>query len=116
MALSISRLLIVLAAAAVLAFSVLTAIKAFRSRIRHPWFWAFVSLLAAPVMTMNWTTGQVGTELLTIQLFGVGAVRPLSGSTWYVSVAFPVGALLFRNRRRQLIREHRPLVPDDQLP
>jgi hypothetical protein len=43
------------------AFTVRTAAMAFRSRIRHPWWWAFVCLLCAPVVTFNLDTGALTT-------------------------------------------------------
>lgn len=99
-----------------LAFCLATAWLALRSPIRHRYWWSFVSLLAAPVMTMNWAGGKLSTSVLAVQLLGIGFQLGIDGASTWLSVAPPVGALLFRQRRRGLIRKHRPMLAENQLP
>jgi hypothetical protein len=115
MGLTVARVVMVIAAAFVVVFSILSAVFAYRSEIRHRVLWAFLCLLGSPVTTMNWSTGAVGTRLLRVQVLGVGAVKPRPDAPWFLSVAFPVGAVLFRARRKKLIAAHRPLRAEDQI-
>src|SRR6266581_3491196 len=115
MALSVARSLFSIAAFLALTFGLGTAVRAYRSPIRRRWLWILISLLGAPVTTMNWTTGEIATRALTVQLLNVGVVRPGPTAPWFLSVAFPIGAFLFLNRRRRLVATARPLLAEDQL-
>jgi len=115
MALSFAHVLMTAAAVLAAGFSVATAIRAYRSRIRRRWLWILISLLGAPVTTMNWTTGQVRTQTLRIQLANVGVVRPGPNAPWFLSVAFPIGAFVFLSRRKKLLADARPLLAEEHL-
>ncbi len=107
---------VIVAALGLAAFGLWTAWTAFRSPINHPYWWAFVSLLGAPVTTFDWASGHVSTQLLSLQLLNAGFIIDPTTAVATVSLAFPAGALLFRQRRRQLVLVRFPLRPDDQLP
>ena len=115
MALSFAHVLMTVAAVLAAGVGIATAIRAYRSQIRRRWLWILISLLGAPVTTMNWATGQVRTQALRIQLVNVGVVRPGANAPWFLSVAFPLGAFLFLSRRRKLLADARPLLPEDRL-
>ncbi len=115
MALPFARILMTVAAVFAAGLGLVTAIRAYRSRIRRRWLWVLISLLGAPVTTMNWATGQVRTRTLSIQLVNVGVVRPGPDAPWLLSVAFPLGAFLFLSRRKRLLADARPLLPEDRL-
>jgi hypothetical protein len=100
----------------IVVFAVRTAIVAFRSTIRHPWWWAFVCLLCAPVTTLDLTAGRLSTDLLSILPFGFGYWQGPPGEPTLIQVGFPIGALLFLQRRRKLVSAFRPMMPEDQLP
>lgn len=97
-------------------FTLRAASLAFRSQIQHPWWWTFVCLLCAPVATLNVDTGALTTQLLAFNLFGLGYWHALPSGPTTIQVAFPVGALLFLNRRRKLVSAARPMMPEDQPP
>ena len=103
-------------ALALLLFVFGTARAALRSTIQHPWWWAFVCLICAPVTTFNLTTGQATTKLLAFNLFGVGYWRTLPNGPTLLQLAFPAGAALFLSRRRELVARARPALPEDKLP
>ena len=100
----------------VVLFTLRTAVTAFRSPIRHPWWWTFVSLLCAPVTTLNVDAGTLSLDLLSVLLLGVGYWHALPSGPTVIQVGFPVGALLFLNRRRKLVRAWRPMLAEDKLP
>ena len=116
MAFAIARVLFVVLAFAVPAFCLMTARLALRSSIAHRYWWAFVSLLGSPVMTLGWDANWFTTRVLTVQFLGVGFQIGAVGTPSWLAVAIPTGALVFRQRRRDLLRAHRPLLAEDQLP
>jgi len=75
-ALSFAHIFMTVAAVLAAGFGIATAICAYLSQIRRRWLWILISLLGAPVTTMNWATGQVRTQALRIQVVNVGVVRP----------------------------------------
>ncbi len=97
-------------------FTLRTAVAAFRSPIRHPWWWTFICLLCAPVTTLNVDAGTLSLNLLSVLLFGVGYWHPLPSGPTIIQVGFPVGALLFLSRRRKLVAAWRPMLSEDKLP
>jgi hypothetical protein len=97
-------------------FVLRTAILAFRSPIRHPWWWTFVCLLCGPVTTLNVDTGTMSTDLLSIVVLGVGYFETSPSGPTIIEVGFPLGTLLFLNRRRKLVSQARPMLAEDQLP
>ena len=101
---------------AIAVFALRTAVIAFRAPILHPWWWTFVCLVCAPVITFDLSTGRLGTQILAFNLFGFGYWHTLPAGPTMVQVAFPAGAVLFLNRRRRLMRAARPLMAEDQLP
>ena len=101
---------------AIAAFAVRTAIIAYRAPILHPWWWAFVCLICAPVTTFNLSTGRLATQILAFNLFGFGYWHGLPAGPTIVQVAFPAGAVLFLSRRRRLMRAARPAMAEEQLP
>ena len=103
-------------ALALLLFVFGTARVAFRSKIQHPWWWAFVCLVCAPVTSLNLSTGQTSTQLFAFNLFGVGYWHALPNGPTIMQLAFPAGALLFLTRRRALLAKARPAMAEDQLP
>ena len=110
------RFLLFLAGFSVAAFCVWTAFRAARSPIRHPFGWAFISLLCAPVTTFNLDTGSVHTGLFSLDLFGIGYTQLSPHGPTLLSLAFPVGAFLFLSRRRSLVAAAHPMMPENQLP
>jgi hypothetical protein len=112
----VSGYVLLLGGLIVAAFAIRTALIAYRSPIRHPKWWAFVCLVCAPVTTLNADAGSFSTNLLSLNLFGIGYSKGLPDGPTLISIAFPVGALLFLARRRKLVASAHPMLPEDQLP
>lgn len=66
------------------------------------WPWLLFIIVGFGKLILNWGTGQWWLMPLSVQLFSVGAQ---SGAyvPWTLSVALPVGAIVFLCRRKQLI-------------
>ena len=110
------RLVLVLLGLGIAGFCLRTAFQAFRSPILHPWWWTFVCVLCAPVTSFNIDTGALSTNVLSGVLFGIGYWHALPNGPTVVQTGFPVGALLFLQRRRRLIAAARPMLAEDQVP
>ena len=105
------RYVLLLSGVLIAALAVRTAVVAFRSPIRHRWWWTFISLLCAPVTTFTVDTGTLSTNLLSVLLFGIGYWHTLPSGPTIIEVGFPAGALLFLSRRRKLVSA--ALAPGD---
>jgi hypothetical protein len=77
------------------------------------WRWVALSLVGASAVYVNWTTGEVTTRLLTMQLFSASMVRPSVYAPWLLSFSFPIGALVALQRYRQR-RELIELITETQ--
>jgi hypothetical protein len=77
------------------------------------WLWAFVALLGAWVVTLDWSSGVITTSLFRVQLLGGGAFKGGPGAPWMLSLAFPAGAILAISRVRawREMRAPAPLTP-----
>ncbi|WP_206098383.1 hypothetical protein [Oleiagrimonas sp. MCCC 1A03011] len=84
---------------------------------RRKWLWIVFILFGVTSLSLNWTTGALHFNLLTIQLFGAGAQAQLY-SPWILSVGLPVGAIVFLLKRRSLMRseESSTTVQDEAAP
>jgi len=84
----------------------LFCIAAFVTCLRTPipkrkWLWALFTLLGFGTVSMNWTTGEVGYSILSIQLLGAGFAKAGLYAPWVVSFAAPLGAIVFLTRRSE---------------
>jgi hypothetical protein len=71
--------------------------------VRRKVAWAAFILSGVTAVSLNWTTGDVAFVPLTVNVPGVRAASAGPYAPWFVSVSFPLGAVLFlatRLRRR----------------
>ena len=71
-----------------------TATLAIRTPMRRRWLWALFALVGAGTIVFNWSTGEVGFQLLQLLLFDAAFQRSSAASPWIFSAAFPIGAFL----------------------
>lgn len=71
-----------------------------RMRRRKVW-WALFTLIGFGTLTFNWTTGQLGLQVLSVQVFGASAFATPYGP-WILGVSLPVGAIWFLLWRKRL--------------
>ncbi len=70
-----------------------------RKGLRHKWFWGIVSFIGLFSFQMNWTTGFIGVQWLTIQFLGFGITSTGTGlDPWILTCTLPVGAILILTR------------------
>ncbi len=65
------------------------------------WRWVAASLVGVSAVFINWTTGEVSTRMLTMQLFSSTFARPNAYAPWILSFSFPLGAIVALQRYRQ---------------
>jgi hypothetical protein len=82
-------------------YTIGTAVYVARSRVPRRWAWAVVSLIAAPVFTLNWSSGEISTQIVRFVLLGGAIFRPGPTSPWILSFGLPTGALLAYLRVRR---------------
>lgn len=73
-----------------------------RITIRRKWLWILFILVGVVRLKLNWTTGQMGFQPIAIQLFGSGVAKMGLYAPWILTVTFPLGAILFLIKRRNL--------------
>ena len=77
-------------------FIVISLIVCIRTRLKSKkWLWIIFILIGTGKFSLNWTTGQIGVQFLSIQLLGSGAVSASSYAPWIIMFSLPVGAFLF---------------------
>ena len=81
-------------------FTIFTAIVCFRTPIpKRKWLWVIFVLFGFVSVSLNWTTGEISWNAITLELFSVGFFSQPYGPT-IVQIAIPVGAAIFWLRRR----------------
>jgi hypothetical protein len=98
---------------AVLAFALRIAWMALRSPVRHRYWWAFVSTVCAPTISLDLNTGAISSHLFSFVILGVSWVQGGTGSL--IDLGVPCGALLFLQRRRQLVAAAYPALSEEAL-
>jgi hypothetical protein len=82
---------------------------------KRKWLWIIFIILGIGGLTINWTTGQLSFNPLNFQLLGAGCYKPELYAQWTISIAFPLGAILFLLRRKKLIKEPETNEPNQAL-
>ena len=95
--------LILLVALGVFLFTLVAGLIAARSPIQRKWLWVVIALLGAPGKSIDWTNGRFLDGVVPIQVLSVGFWPSLPYSHWRLTLAFPLGAVIFLARRRALI-------------
>lgn len=85
-------------------FIVFTLVLCWRTpMVKRKWLWMLFIALGVSQLTLNWSTGAYGYQLLHVMLLGAGFLKAGPYAPWLFSVGFPLGAVVFLMRRRSLI-------------
>jgi hypothetical protein len=82
----------------------LVAVRAWvrvRRSTRHRWWWLAGILVGAFKISLDWTTGSLAIQALTVQLLSVGCVRSGIDGPWTLAFSIPAGAIAFLIVQRQ---------------
>lgn len=94
---------VVAAAISVVVFTLWAAVRVARTPMPRRWGWAFVALIGVGKFAVNWTTGELGTEILSVQLLGASVLRNGLVAPWIVAFSFPIGAIVALQRRQRAL-------------
>lgn len=84
-------------------FTLVALILCVRTRMPgRKWPWVLFVILGFGQLAVNWTTGEWGFNLLSVQLFSASAAAAPYGP-WTLAVSVPVGAIAFLLRRRAML-------------
>jgi hypothetical protein len=76
-------------------FIVVTLIFAIRTKLNKKWLWIIGILFGFVKFTINWTTGQVGFQIINFQILGAGFSKQGLVAPWTLSFTIPVVAIYF---------------------
>lgn len=67
-----------------------------RKGLRRKWLWGLLAFAGLFIVQMNWTTGEVAVQWLTIQFIGAGLTSTSADglAPWFAQFTLPVGAVL----------------------
>lgn len=99
-ALHYAFLLVMLVVAAVTLAALVAWARAGRTLHRR-WWWLLGILVGAFRISLDWTTGAIGVQALTVQLFSLGFERAGMAAPVVLMFSVPVGAVAFLIVRRQ---------------
>lgn len=103
----VAHYLVLLGMAAAIAVTVIALAVWVRrgAAVRRRGWWLAGILIGTFKLTLDWTTGAVALQALTVQLFSVCATRAGLEGPWMLALSIPAGAIAF------LIRQRRSSLP-----
>lgn len=108
------RLIILLMTIIVPAFMFFTCYMVYRTPIpEKKKRWYFFSFLGIFDFSFNWTTEILNFQLLAVKILGAGAVAASPYSPWIFTVTFPIGAIAFWVKRKELMVSEQPGPPGE---
>lgn len=84
--------------------------------LRRRWVWLAVILVGVGKVAFNWTTGQVASTAVAVQLLGIGLTREGAAGPWTLALSIPLGALAFLLTRPGKKRPIATEAPSPDLP
>ncbi len=84
-------------------FILYALIQCIRTRVKWKWLWIPFILIGIGSIQLNWTTGQLGLQPLSLHIPGAALTHSGLYGPWILSVSFPLGAILFLRKRRRLV-------------
>lgn len=76
-------------------FILVTLFFAIRSKLTKKWLWIIGILVGFVKFSLNWTTGQVGFQLISFQILGAGFLKQGLVAPWTLSFTLPIVAVIF---------------------
>jgi hypothetical protein len=95
--------LFVVLAICVPAFVIYALVVCFKTPMaRRKRLWMLFVALGLVQFSLNWTTGEVGVQPISFLLLGAGYTQTGPVAPWVITVATPLGAIIFLTRRHKL--------------
>jgi hypothetical protein len=87
-------------------FVLYTLVLCIRTKFaRRKWMWVLFVAVGWMQCHLNWSTGAIDVQPLSVMLLGSGMLKSGPMAPWVITVTVPMGAILFLLRRRKLKRE-----------
>jgi len=83
-------------------FTLYVLVLCIPTKLTRKWPWILFILLGVMTLRLNWSTGGISFQLLSVQLFGSSCLRSGLVGPWIFGLSFPLGAVLFLVKRRRL--------------
>jgi len=99
-------------------FILFTFVTCLRTPIKkRKWLWAIFILFGFVQFTINWTSGAINFKPISFMLFGAGYFYANKFAPLMLSVAIPVGAVIFWLKRGKFIQDNKNEVgqPDTEV-
>jgi hypothetical protein len=80
-------------------FILATLVFAIRTKLNKKWLWIIGILFGFVKFSINWTTGQVGFQVISFQILGAGFSKQGLVAPWTLSFTLPIVAVIFWIRR-----------------
>ena len=103
----IKNYIILILAILVPLFIIVALVLCVKSKIKRKWLWIIFIFVGLGKIGINWTTGQILFQPISIQiqLFGSAFFRAGPYSPWVISTSLPLGAIIFLIKRKKLLIE-----------
>lgn len=99
---SATHYVVLLLTVAIAVFSLGTAVFiATRRTFPKRWRWVLAAVVGVASLKMNWTTGEMATDLFHMRLFGASVSKGGYFAPWILSFSFPLGAIMAWERYRR---------------
>jgi hypothetical protein len=99
---SFRHYIILLIAVGMPVFIIYTIVLCIRTKMKRKWLWIIFMLFGFGKYSFNWTSGQMGFQSLSVQIFPVGFFVGGPYAPWIIHICIPLGALLFLLKRRKI--------------
>lgn len=84
-------------------FTLWAAFTVARTPMRARAAWVIVALSGLGELAINWTTGEISTRLVTLQIPTVSMAHGEPFGPWVIACSFPLGAILALHHRRRVL-------------
>ena len=102
---SITHYLFLIGAVAIPLFIVFSLVLCVKTSMeRRKWLWVIFVLFGFVGLSLDWTTGQMSAQPISLYLLGVMAYTASPYSPWVITMSVPFGAMIFLWRRKSLIK------------
>lgn len=82
-------------------FTLTTLIVCIRTKpLRRKWLWMLFILMGLGSLSLNWTTGQMGFNPLSVSILGATVMAHGLYAPWIITISLPLGAICFWLRRK----------------
>ena len=98
----LKQIVILLFFTAVPIFCIVTLVICIRTPLGKKWRWIIFIALCFSQFSLDWTSGRIGFNLLSINLLGFGFSKASGYAPWLFFSGLPVGAIIFHALRHRL--------------